>query len=876
MTPRPKPQCTRRPPTLGLLLVAVALLAGDARAHTDLFPIAGDRLQLQDGHFAFRSGRSSSITPGHDPRVDPASLLLRGSTGRSKLVDLPGEFWTPIPNRDNVPPRGWLYSDPSGSQGGIVRVLFANRRLVVNGQGESLAWVPDAAQDEVWIHFQMEEEQFCAHFDGDASWSANGPDGLLVEDAAAPDACPEPVCGNGTLEFGEACDDGNLVDDDGCTNTCEIGDCSEQTDFASTYEAIQSVIFDNPAYGCTSPVCHGASGGFPGQGGLDLTAGASFAELMGDNGFGADSEAIPGMKRVDPGSWQTSLLYQKVANAAALEAGDPVPYPAAGTAMPPFGSALLPEHLDGLKEWILMGALETGVVEGTAQLFGACLPEPTPGKIARPDPPEPTEGFQLLQTPWDLPQTSENEICIATWYDLREVAPDDARIPCPEAFRPRKGCSTDNAVECTEHTECQTAEAPDAKCVPVKNTTNPTNECVAWHIQDLVQDPQSHHSIVHIYTGSAALEDPDWGEWTNKYQLSDPLRATHQGTPCDPTAIPEGQVQNETCSADPVVSIGCIGYGPEDFANIATLLGDGGNAPQVVASQQTRYQLDLADGAYSILPIQGVMVFNSHAFNTTPTDTTMDQYMNIEYAKVEDQLYPTQQIFDANSIFSQYVPPFEKREYCRTYTIPQHGRLFQLSSHTHRFGVRWRTWFPPNEPCLPGCPPAIVNFGCEWNANLPLCEDLLPEYGTDAFDVAVGPPDYVSTRYNDPLNLDLSPPLAYDSPNVEDRTFLYCAQYDNGSTETSPPVKRRSTSPPPPFGLPPEVAGGPCLAQNTYCVDGPDQGEACFGVDALCTPVNPGESPAGLCDACYVRGGVRTEDEMMILLGNFFVQPPAP
>jgi cysteine-rich repeat protein len=33
---------------------------------------------------------------------------------------------------------------------------------------------------------------------------------------------PSPVCGNGILEAGEQCDDGNLVNGDGCSSTCTI------------------------------------------------------------------------------------------------------------------------------------------------------------------------------------------------------------------------------------------------------------------------------------------------------------------------------------------------------------------------------------------------------------------------------------------------------------------------------------------------------------------------------------------------------------------------------------------------------------------------------------------------------------------------------
>ena len=47
--------------------------------------------------------------------------------------------------------------------------------------------------------------------------------------ADALDECPAAVCGNGVVELGETCDDGNLVEDDGCTLACEEGDCTNST-----------------------------------------------------------------------------------------------------------------------------------------------------------------------------------------------------------------------------------------------------------------------------------------------------------------------------------------------------------------------------------------------------------------------------------------------------------------------------------------------------------------------------------------------------------------------------------------------------------------------------------------------------------------------
>jgi cysteine-rich repeat protein len=54
------------------------------------------------------------------------------------------------------------------------------------------------------------------------------PGGLLGEQTCDSkglgyDACNcTPICGNGLLEAGETCDDGNQVDDDGCQADCQI------------------------------------------------------------------------------------------------------------------------------------------------------------------------------------------------------------------------------------------------------------------------------------------------------------------------------------------------------------------------------------------------------------------------------------------------------------------------------------------------------------------------------------------------------------------------------------------------------------------------------------------------------------------------------
>ena len=269
------------------------------------------------------------------------------------------------------------------------------------------------------------------------------------------------------------------------------------------------------------------------------------------------------------------------------------------------------------------------------------------------------------------------------------------------------------------------------------------------------------------------------------------------------------------------------------------------------------------------MPARGIIVWNSHAFNLTETDSTLSQYLNLGFAQAQDQVYPAQQIFVLDHIFTQDVAPFETQEICATHTLPRGARVFQLSSHTHRHGVQWRTWAPPNTPCQPRCAPGVPAFFCFEDPDLPFCE------GPRADD-----PLYFSTDYSDPLNLSVD--LALDSPNLEDRTFLYCSVYDNGATPTSPPVKRRSTAPFAPeflggvFGD--LVLGGPCIFE-TYCMDGPNKGLSCIAPDGftaddrMCDNA-PGAND-GVCDACPARGGITTEDEMFIMLGTYYLVDPS-
>jgi hypothetical protein len=131
---------------------------------------------------------------------------------------------------------------------------------------------------------------------------------------------------------------------------------------------------------------------------------------------------------------------------------------------------------------------------------------------------------------------------------------------------------------------------------------------------------------------------------------------------------------------------------------------------------------------------------------------------------------------------------------------------------------------------------------------------------------------YLSTDYNDPLQMVLDPPISHNTgttqSDIEGRTYLYCSKYDNGAGPGSPPVKRQSESPTPPQDIP---IGGPCPDYELQCI-GPKQGTLCNGSDATCGSVSGAMD--GVCDACPLRGGVTTEDEMFIALGAYYLPNP--
>lgn len=568
----------------------------------------------------------------------------------------------------------------------------------------------------------------------------------------------------------------------GCgTDSSDGGTEPKGCDFASTYEAIQQTVFE--AKGCTASACHGETA----QGGLDLRAGASFDALVRQ-----PSTVDPSIERVFPGDQERSLLYRKLA--AATEGTD---LGALGQPMPIDVDPLDDEQLDAIRLWIRAGAPSDGIVGGTLEALGCEGSfEPDPNKIDPLPPPAPGEGAQFYAGAWALGGEAEDEVCFATYYDFTDLVPAEYQVDCEEF--------------------------------------GPGRKCFAFGRNELAQDGQSHHSIIGVYTPESDPNGSEWGPWQC-------LGGERDGQSCDPTAAGECGPRSQ-CATPAVTSVACVGYpyAPLAFGLGGGLGGSGDTVVQLSGAQESTF-IDLPPtGVYSRLPLRGFVSWNSHGFNLTKKDTTIEQWVNLTFVPESERVWLRRQIFEAGNIFAMTpVAPFKKREVCMTWTLPQHAQLLSLSSHMHQRGELFRIWLPPNEPCqgTVGCSPPDETA------------------------------DYVSRLYDDPLYTYYDPPNGYSSPVEAERTFKACAVYDNGA-DNPLEVKRESTKPNTPvcdsFLAP---AGCGCEPDERVCLGGTAEGQRCNGDDSVC-----GEG--GACDACPLLGGVTTDDEMFIPLGSYYVEAP--
>ncbi len=594
------------------------------------------------------------------------------------------------------------------------------------------------------------------------------------------------------------------------------------------------------------------------------------AEQAYDSLVSQAAATVPNWQRVRPGEKDRSLLF---VNVAAKTLPDDFTAPLRPMPLGPL-PGLSTNEIEALRRWIEAGAPRDVTVAGTADLLDACLPPPQPIEIEPLPPPQPGEGVQIRMPRWIVKQKSETEVCFASYYDVTDQVPEQYRGP---------------------------------------------NGTFRYGRETLRQDPLSHHLIVNLYEGVKTPTDPVWGTFKCRGGALD-------GQVCTPTVL--GFCGAGECANEALKSIACTGQ-----SNLPGDAGLGVNASGFTGAQETALTNELAPGVYGEVPLTGMIIWNSHAFNTTDQDGKLEAWINFYFAEPEDQRYPLRGIFNTSKIFAMNVPAFTAQELCQVNPFPPNTQLFELSSHMHQRGKRWRTFegawrcaggANAGAPCSPYGPDAAFETpdlcagapcrsarppaGGDCNADLVVSiDELVRSVGialggavTDCLRADVNedgaltvdeivkavrsaseagdrdPDDsllYTSFIYNDPIVVRYEPAKALGGTHSvpEERAVTYCALYDNGYADPAR-VKMKSTSPPTPIGIP-GLLGGPC-ATPTACTAGL-LGSPCSGATPQQRHAACDTSPAagdGVCDACPLLGGVTTEDEMCILMGSFYVK----
>ncbi|MBY0276059.1 hypothetical protein K2Z84_11995 [Candidatus Binatia bacterium] len=250
---RPTPSRTIRT-AASSLLVAILALALDAHA-ADL--LAGKRLTLKDKANPKQDGVSFTYRkdPGLFSITDPTcsssnatSIQIVTSNGPGPQVTLPCAGW-------KLASGGFRYAAKSGGAGGVRSVKLGTGTLSLRASGPPYV-AAGGPVTFVETRFRVGSTLYCGRFEQPTSRftknrtdlvNAAGPtvpcqltcgDGILDPGEACDDHnvvngdgcdanCTVTACGNGVVTAGEACDDGNLVGGDGCRANCTVEDCGD-------------------------------------------------------------------------------------------------------------------------------------------------------------------------------------------------------------------------------------------------------------------------------------------------------------------------------------------------------------------------------------------------------------------------------------------------------------------------------------------------------------------------------------------------------------------------------------------------------------------------------------------------------------------------
>jgi hypothetical protein len=605
-------------------------------------------------------------------------------------------------------------------------------------------------------------------------------DGSVSPQQATP---PSTSPGVPTDSAAPASDGGNAGAPAADAGTAQGTDEAGCATFSSSFEAIQKIIFEKR--GCTADACHGQAK----VGGLDLRADVAWENLV--DARSSNSK----LSRVQPGTAIDSFLYLKL-----LAASEPGSVQIAGSPMPVGAAPLTANELEAIRLWVVKGAPKTGTVADQTEgldvggLLDACLPPAKPVKAKPLEPPAADEGIQFVLPQSLLKAGSEVEHCTPFAFDFTDQVP---------------------------------AQFKDA-----------TRDVMFINGTRVRQDPQSHHLVLWNPAkglDTVAADDPDWtcrGGPSN----GEHCNAQNGSRDCGEAGVCAGKTTpGSLCGIDTLafgsgtledVVAGLLGQGPkpltlEELLGFAEIALGSGMPTQIANAQAPQQYLPPLEGVYSELPLRGIFWFDSHSFNLSEEDTTVDARVNFYYAAKREREMRAATDYSANSI-ADGQPPFTRETYCTKHEVPQNYSIAMMTGHTHRRGEHF--WV------------------------------------TDAS----GKKIYENFNYSDPAYVRYDPWLTFESADPATRTLEFCATYNNGLKSDGSPdielVTRASRLPERSKTCTPVACvAGKVMAACTSdrdCDSAPGQGD-------------------GACDACTILGGQTTENEMFVLM-PWYVLPPNP
>ncbi|NND67741.1 MAG: hypothetical protein HKN19_09150, partial [Halioglobus sp.] len=382
-------------------------------------------------------------------------------------------------------------------------------------------------------------------------------------------------------------------------------------------------------------------------------------------------------------------------------------------------------------------------------------------------------------------------------------------VPLPRPA-PEKGIQfamPPHDVPAEEETEICFAVYEDFRDVIPPQYMSADREFFYMHKDDRREDAFTHHNV--LFYAPLPVEDihhPSFGNWTC-------AGGETEGQACEPTDL--SSCGSGKCRSEIKNNIACRGYGPR-LPPPDRSEGDGGDGSVFGSIIPIRSSV-IKDGFYEVYPTHGIFYWNSHAFNLTTEDGIHHVWNNLFFAN--DRRFQANHVTYSTHIYAGVgTPPFEKRTVCRDYEFNQGDGVLSLTSHTHKRGERFFMHLPGGEQI------------------------------------------YETFNYDEPLEAIYEPPIVFNGTDPAERTIEYCATYNNGvNADGSPNIETvtRASRRPPNTGACPPVA---CVAGKI--------GAACNGEDddASCDS-SPGAGD-GWCDACTIRAGVSSDDEMFIFIAS--------